>query len=48
MEWLVLCSFIIIVGIYEKWARTQVSRLNNSVDELDDMGRRIVKDNLID
>jgi hypothetical protein len=44
MEWLVLVSFIIIVGIYEKWARALVSRLNNSVDEIDDMGKRIVKD----
>jgi hypothetical protein len=41
MEWLTLSLIIIIVGIFEKWTRAQVSRLNNSVEEIDDMGRRI-------
>jgi hypothetical protein len=44
MEWLALCFIIIIIGIFEKWTRAQVSKLDNSVDEIDDMGRRIVKD----
>jgi hypothetical protein len=46
MEWFILAAFVIIIALYEKWARVQVSKLNNSEHEIDYMGRRIVKDSI--
>ena len=37
MEWLTLLIIVIIVGMYEIWTRSQVARLNNSVEDLDDL-----------
>jgi len=37
MEWLTLLFIVIIVGMYELWTRAQVARLNNSVEDLEDL-----------